>query len=158
MTTPDEPDPSAQPASSPAPAQQPEPAAQQPEPAQQAAAPAPATPVPTGQAPAQPPYAQQPDPFAPVARAPKTPWIAPQRKPAVIAIAIAAAVVLLLVGGVSGWAIFDTGNGHPTRNVQFDRPGFGNGPRMFPRGPDGNGRRVIPRIPGTPTPSPSTTS
>jgi hypothetical protein len=111
-----------------------------------------------GQAPAQPPYAQQPDPFAPVARAPKTPWIAPQRKPAVIAIAIAAAVVLLLVGGVSGWAIFDTGNGHPTRNVQFDRPGFGNGPRMFPRGPDGNGRRVIPRIPGTPTPSPSTTS
>ncbi len=144
MTSPDEPDPGAQPAASPPPAQQPEPAPQQP--------------APTPQAPAPPAYAQQPDPFAPIARPPKTPWIAPQRKPAVIAIAIAAAVMLLLIGGVSGWAIFDAGNGHPTRNVQFDRPGFGNGPRVFPNGPDGNGRRNFPRIPVTPTPAPSTTS
>jgi hypothetical protein len=95
---------------------------------------------------------QQPDPFAPVPRPPRTPWIAPQRKFAATAIAIAAAVVLLVVGGVAGWAIAD--RGPQVRNVQFDRPGFGDGPRQFP-GPNG-GHRNFPRVPlPSATPSPS---
>ena len=101
-----------------------------------------------------PQYASQPgDPFAPVPRPPKTPWIAPQRKLAVTAIAIAAALVLLVLGGVGGWAISD--HSGSTRNVQFVGPGFRDGQRHFP-GPNG-GPRHIPRLPApvTPTPAPS---
>jgi hypothetical protein len=142
------------PTAQPGPAQPPPPTAQ-PGPAQPpppAAQPGPAQPPPVAQ------YAAQPvDPFAPIPRPPKSPWIAPQRKGAVIGIAIAAGLALLLAGGVIDRAAFN--QDHHPRYVDFRGPGpqfQPGGPRIFPRMP-GNGRyRHGPANVPTPTPSPST--
>lgn len=126
MTNQDEPQPSGP--SGPSPAQPP-----QPPPAQ----------------PSQPPPQSQPgwaahSPY-PFAQVLKSPWIAPARKAAVIAIGAAAAVVMFGAGIGAGAAIF--------HNDQQNRPGY-----QY-RLPD-FGQRQFPGLPHqipTPTPTPSKT-
>jgi hypothetical protein len=123
----------------------PPPAAEQPAAAPQQPVAAPATAAPPPQVPQ---YAQPGDPFAPIPRPPKSPWIAPQRKGAVIGISVAAGLALLLAGGVIDRVAFDN-NDHPGRSVQFGGPGYRYlpGPQMMPRMPQlppGNGKRNHP--------------
>ncbi len=121
MSTPQQPESSGQAAQPPTPA---EPAAEQPtveQPAASAAPPAAAPQQAAAQPPPVPQYAQPGDPFAPIPRPPKSPWIAPQRKGAVIGISVAAGLALLLAGGVIDRVAFD--NHHPGRSVQFDAVG-----------------------------------
>jgi len=161
MTTPEQPESSGQAAHPPTPA---EPAAEQPTVQQPAASPPPPAAAPQ-QAVAQPPpvpqYAQPGDPFAPIPRPPKSPWIAPQRKGAVIGISVAAGLALLLAGGVIDRVAFD--NDHPGRPVQFGGPGYRYlpGPQMMPRMPQlppGNGKRNHPWPKPSSIPTPSETS
>ncbi len=154
MTTPEQPESSGQPAT---PA---EPAAEQPTVEQPAASAAPPAAAPQQAAAAPPPqvpqYAQPGDPFAPIPRPPKSPWIAPQRKGAVIGISVAAGLALMLAGGVIDRVAFD--NDHPGRSVQF---GYLPGPKMMPRMPQlppGNGKRNRPWPNPSSIPTPSETS
>ena len=166
MTTPEQPESSAQP---PAPA---EPAAEQPtaeQPTAPAAPPAAAPPQPAAAAaqgaapqpqPPVPQYAQPVDPFAPIPRPPKSPWIAPQRKGAVIGISVAAALALLLAGGVIDRVAFD--NDYPARSVEFGGPAprYLPGPQFkpqIPQLPPGYGKHNRQR-PNPSSPSPSETS
>jgi hypothetical protein len=178
MTTPQQPESNGQPATPAEPAaEQPtaeQPTAEQPTAEQLAASPpaaeqsaaapqqpvaAPATAAPPPQVPQ---YAQPADPFAPIPRAPKSPWIAPQRKGAVIGISVAAGLALLLAGGVIDRVAFDD-NDHPGRSVQFGGPGYRYlpGPQMMPRMPrlpPGNGKRNRPWPNPSSIPTPSETS
>jgi hypothetical protein len=167
MTTPEQPESSGQPATPAEPAAE-QPTAEQPAASaaaeQPAAAPqqpvaAPATAAPPPQVPQ---YAQSADPFAPIPRPPKSPWIAPQRKGAVIGISVAAGLALLLAGGVIDRVAFDD-NDHPGRSVQFGGPGYRYlpGPQMMPRMPQlppGNGKRNRPGPNPSSIPTPSETS
>jgi hypothetical protein len=98
--------------------------------------------------------------FAPVARQPRAPWIAPNRKAAVMAIALVAAVVLLGLGFLGGSLISGHGNHHrPSAFAHSSgRSGHGqfHGPQQ--RGPN---TRTFPSRPSgsaTSTPTPSSTS
>jgi hypothetical protein len=162
MTTPEQPESSGQAAQPPTPA---EPAAEQPTVEQPAASAAPPPAAAPQQAATQPPpvpqYAQPSDPFAPIPRPPKSPWIAPQRKGAVIGISIAAGLALLLAGGVIDRVAFD--NNDHGRSVQFGGPGYRYlpGPQMMPRMPQlppGNGKRNRPWPNPSSVPTPSETS
>jgi hypothetical protein len=93
-----------------------------------------------------------PDPFAPIPRPPRTPWIAPQRKGAVIAISIVAALALLGAGVGIGAAAFGATDNHGP--VRFERPGPYGG-QGFPGFPNGPRHRTPAPRPTTPTPSPS---
>jgi hypothetical protein len=163
MTTPSNPsEPPDQPANDrPGPDSAPDPAAATPAPG----TPPPATP-PTMPTPAMPPPAAPeptaPDfvpglaPFAPVARAPRTPWVNPARRGHVAAAVIVGALVFGGGGVLVGHAL--TGDGH-------DRDGFGRferGPGM--RGPDfgphmrpqpGGPRHNVPNVPSAPSSAPS---
>ncbi len=101
----------------------------------------------------QPAYAQpvypQPayDPtFAPIPRTPRSPWIAPQRKTAVVIISILAARVLLGIGGLVGAAV---AHHRDHRGNDFGRAGFSQVRPHQPFGPNG---RVVPRGSGPPAP------
>jgi hypothetical protein len=125
-------------------------------------APQPSAPPAAPQQAAPPPYPYPAgDPFAPVPRAPKVPWIAPQRKGAAIAISIGAALVLLGGGVGIGAAAFGHDDHHgPSR--QFDRHGPYDGQGQFPGYPGGPGFPNRPhqpqQPPATPSPAPSKTS
>ena len=99
-------------------------------------------------------------PFAPVARQPRAPWIAPKRKAAVTAIALVAAVVLLGLGFLGGSLISGHGNHH--RSSAFahssERNGYGqfHGPQQ--RGPNARTFPGRPSGSATPPPTPSSTS
>ena len=83
------------------------------------------------------PYGGQPyDPFAPIPRTPRTPWIAPRRKPALLAIATAAAIVLVGLGVLIGVLI---GGGHDRNRGQFGPQGGG-----FDRGNSSNQGQMMP--------------
>ena len=168
MTTPEQPRPSgqaAEPSAEQPTAEQPTapaapPAAEQP-PGAASQQPAVAAPQQQQQPPPVPEYAARPaDPFAPIPRPPKSPWIAPQRKGAVIGISVAAALVLLLAGGVIDRVAFD--NDHPARSVEFGGPGprYLPGPQLKPRMPQlpGQGNRNHPRPQPSSVPTPSETS
>lgn len=154
MSEPDEPTPAGPPAaggeSAPTPPPAPEPAAARaPEPPPAAAAQRyPYGSVPYGTDPAQ-QY-----PFAPVARAPREPWIHPRRRGPVIAIAAAVALTAFGAGIGVGIAIAPDGH-HERRGPIIIRPYD-----MPDRGPMGQ----LPRhghSPGagvTPSPAPSATS
>jgi len=87
-----------------------------------------------------------------VPRPPKVPWIAPQRKGAVIAIAIAAALVFLGAGVGIGAAAFGGSDRHGP--VRIERPRYGEGPLPgYPGIPKGPRHHQLP--PSTPTPSPT---
>ena len=170
MTTPEQPESSGQPATPAEPAaeqptvEQPAasaapPAAEQPAAAPQQPVAAPATAAPPPQVPQ---YAQPGDPFAPIPRPPKSPWIAPRRKGAVIGISVAAGLALLLAGGVIDRVAFDNDN-HPGRSIQFGGPGYRYlpGPQMMPRMPQlppGNGKQNRPWPNPSSIPTPSETS
>lgn len=98
--------------------------------------------------------------FAPVPRGPRSPWIAPQRRAAVAAIAVIAAVLLFGLGFLGGSQL-NGGNGHH-RPPAFGRAADGR-PYAPLNGPNG---RVQPRRPPSPSssqapapvPSPTATS
>jgi hypothetical protein len=75
------------------------------------------------------PYAYAGGPFAPVARAPRTPWVNPARRGHVAAVAIVAAVVLGGGGILIGHAIADDDD---HRGVVRYGPVDGYGPRYLP--------------------------
>ena len=124
-------------------------------------------PAPPPEAPTPPPAAPEPPPapgmfgppppgyaFAPVARAPRVPWVNPARRTQVVLTSLVAAAVIFFIGLAGGWAIHHDGS--------VGRAPFKYG-RAFP-GPTGPGfpgfgPRFTPRSPGTvPTPVPSKTT
>ena len=155
MSSPDEPQPNE---STPA-APEPPPASQAPPTGQQPPGPPPAGPVA-----AVPPVPYQypaTDPFAPVQRPPRSPWIAPQRKGAVIGISIVAAFALIGGGiGIGAAAFGSDDHGGPGHRIE--RPGYGQGQLPgnpgFPGGPRNRMQPPANPAPATPTPAPSTTS
>jgi hypothetical protein len=85
------------------------------------------------------------------------PWIAPQRKAAVIAISIVAACALLGAGVGIGAAAFGNDNHRPVQ--RFQRPGPYDRQGQYPGYPHlPNGPRRLPQSPTSPAPSASTTS
>ena len=127
------PDPDAPVAATPPPATQPPP----PEPAAYAAVPGPA-------------------PFAPVARAPRTPWVNPARRGHVVAAAIVGALVFGGGGVLIGHALTDGGHdrdgfGRFERGPGMRGPEFGPRMRRLPGGP----RHNMPNVPSAPSPAPS---
>jgi hypothetical protein len=138
------------------------------EPAPSAApAPPPQSPAPGSSPYAQPGYAPSAQPgyapyaqpgydpaFAPVPRAPRSRWIAPQRKAAVIVIALVCAVVLLGLGALGGSLM----TSHHDHASGFQRHGFS---RLYPeQGGGHDGHPFAPRAShsAAPTPSPSTST
>lgn len=96
-------------------------------------------------------------PFAPVARAPRTPWVNPDRRVQVVVAAIVGALVFGGGGVLVGHAL--TANGHDRDGVGRVRlgpdvrpPGFGPGYRV--PGP-GRQRHNVPNAPTVPNPAPS---
>jgi hypothetical protein len=117
-------------------------------------------PVPAGP-PGQPwPPTGYPYPFAPVYRAPRTPWITPARRGQVAAAAIVGALVFAGGGLVIGHAVADRGDiqvRHGVVGIEpgrgMDGPGLGRG--QLPRRKMGP-RQQRPNAPApAPTPSPS---
>ena len=116
--------------------------------------PASATPVPQpGYGPVPGPYAPASyDPtFAPVPRRPRSPWIAPQRKAAVAAIALVAAVLLLSLGFLGG-SLLAAGDHHGSPMVSRESHGQFYGPR------GGANHQQLPRRAPAATPSPAPSS
>jgi hypothetical protein len=129
------------------------------------AAPPPPQDAPPGPAvppPGQPwPPAGYPYPFAPVYRAPRTPWVNPARRGHVAAAAIVGALVFGGGGLAIGHALADHGDHHGRQGVVRIGPGEGmNGPGVgrgqFPRRQIGpRQQRPNPPSPSAPTPSPT---
>ncbi len=98
--------------------------------------------------------------FAPVARQPRAPWVAPNRKAAVAAIALVAAILLLGLGFLGGSLISGHGNHH--RSSAFTHSSARNGYGQFhgskQRGPTARTFPGRPSGSATPNPTPSSTS
>lgn len=102
--------------------------------------------------PATPPAA----PFAPVERAPRTPWVNPARRGHLAAAAVVGALIFGGGGMLIGHAV--TGHNEHRSGVQrMERPGVAQqGPRPAPRQQrQGGPRRQIPNQPPAPAPAPS---
>lgn len=116
---------------------------------------APPSPAPTSDtAPA--PAIAYPGPFAPVTRAPRTPWVNPVRRPHLVAAAIVGALISGGGGILIGHAITDQGGNRD--GVGRFMPGHLDGPGsrrgQFPPG-QGVPPHRLPDRPGAPTPAPS---
>jgi hypothetical protein len=98
--------------------------------------------------------------FAPVQRAPRAPWVNPDRRGQVLAAAIVAALVLLGAGVGIGVAVAPSGDHHRGDHMYGDWRGPGMHGRFLP----GDGVFPGPRnrdnfpYPAGPTPTPSGTS
>jgi len=100
-------------------------------------------------------------PFAPVARAPRVPWINPSRRRHVAGIAVAIALVFCGAGIGIGIALGDSGSHPGSVRIQrgpipgFGLPGRGLGPNWNGPGQRGNGNGA-PQAPSTsPSAAPS---
>ena len=127
--------------------------------------PPPAEPAPASTEPAAPPAAPPVAPiFAPVPRAPRVPWVNPDRRSHVIGSALVAALVLLGAGFGIGYASNSDDHGRPGPARMERGGGFPPGLRMgrfpdrhFP-GQPGRGHNPRPgATAGAPTPAPTST-